>query len=176
MTTSQLLGNFGEFIAALAVVATLFYLAVQVRHSRESVDANTRALDESRKVQMAEAFQARLQNMSANARLMAGSTDLLKLMVKLKEVEWPDSSALDRLGLDAVEQERFEAWNMLQYLNVENLHYQYELGLLDQRFYELVVTEAIKRAGPVWKRVGFVGTLGRPSFHDEIERILALAE
>lgn len=56
ITSAQLLGNVGEFISAIAVVATLFYLAVQVRHSRESVDANTRALDESRKVQMAEAL------------------------------------------------------------------------------------------------------------------------
>ncbi len=34
METAQLLGNFGEFIGALGVVITLFYLAVQVRHSK----------------------------------------------------------------------------------------------------------------------------------------------
>jgi hypothetical protein len=30
-TFAQLLGNYGEFVGAVAVVATLFYLAVQVR-------------------------------------------------------------------------------------------------------------------------------------------------
>ena len=29
METAQLMGNFGEFVGAFAVVATLFYLAVQ---------------------------------------------------------------------------------------------------------------------------------------------------
>ena len=41
---AQLLGNYGEFVGAIAVVATLVYLAVQVRHSKESLDANTKAI------------------------------------------------------------------------------------------------------------------------------------
>jgi hypothetical protein len=31
-STAQLLGNLGEFVGAIAVVATLVYLAIQVRH------------------------------------------------------------------------------------------------------------------------------------------------
>lgn len=42
MDMSQMLGNFGEFFGAIAVVATLFYLAVQVRHGRDATEANTR--------------------------------------------------------------------------------------------------------------------------------------
>ena len=37
---AQLLGNYGEFVGAIAVVATLFYLAVQVRHGKEATEAN----------------------------------------------------------------------------------------------------------------------------------------
>ena len=33
METSQLLGNMGEFVGAIAVVATLLYLAIQLRNS-----------------------------------------------------------------------------------------------------------------------------------------------
>ena len=44
VTTSQILGNVGEFIGAIAVVVTLAYLAVQVRHSREATDTNTRTI------------------------------------------------------------------------------------------------------------------------------------
>ncbi|NKC01281.1 MAG: hypothetical protein GKR90_22670 [Pseudomonadales bacterium] len=40
---AQLLGNYGEFVGAIAVVATLVY-AVQVRHSKDSLEANTAAL------------------------------------------------------------------------------------------------------------------------------------
>lgn len=47
---AELLGNFGEFIGAIAVVVTLIYLAAQVRQSRESMDANTTALEENRRL------------------------------------------------------------------------------------------------------------------------------
>ena len=44
VTTSQILGNVGEFIGAIAVVVTLAYLAVQVRYSKEATEANTRII------------------------------------------------------------------------------------------------------------------------------------
>ncbi len=37
---SQLLGNYGEFIGAIAIVATLIYLAVQLRQNTASVRAS----------------------------------------------------------------------------------------------------------------------------------------
>ena len=39
---SQVLGNWGEFIGAIAVVVTLVYLARQVKHSMAATEANTR--------------------------------------------------------------------------------------------------------------------------------------
>ena len=45
---AQLLGNYGEFIGAIAVVFTLGYLAVQVKHSRQSLDANTKSAEKIR--------------------------------------------------------------------------------------------------------------------------------
>ena len=50
MDTAQLLGNFGEFVGAIAVVATLVYLSVQVGLSRKSLDENTLALEETKKL------------------------------------------------------------------------------------------------------------------------------
>lgn len=41
-TTAQLLGNFGEFAGAIAVVITLGYLAVQVKQNTKSMDRSTR--------------------------------------------------------------------------------------------------------------------------------------
>ncbi len=41
---AQLLGNYGEFVGAFAVVATLVYLAVQIRRDRQATTANTRQL------------------------------------------------------------------------------------------------------------------------------------
>ena len=41
METAQLLGNFGEFFGAVAVVATLAYLAVQIRQNNVLAKAET---------------------------------------------------------------------------------------------------------------------------------------
>ncbi len=57
METAQLLGNFGEFVGAIAVVGTLVYLAVQVGQSKEALVENTRALDENRKLTKADAIR-----------------------------------------------------------------------------------------------------------------------
>ncbi len=47
-TFAELLGNYGEFLGAIAVFGTLAYLAVQVRQSKVALEANTRSIDESR--------------------------------------------------------------------------------------------------------------------------------
>ena len=39
---AQLLGNYGEFVGAVAIVVTLVYLAVQVRQSRQLLEENTK--------------------------------------------------------------------------------------------------------------------------------------
>ena len=44
MEMGQLLGNFGEFFGAIAVVITLVYLAVQVGQSKAATELNTTAL------------------------------------------------------------------------------------------------------------------------------------
>jgi antirestriction protein len=40
MDTAQLLGNFGEFVGAIAVVVTLVYLALQIRQNNKNLSAN----------------------------------------------------------------------------------------------------------------------------------------
>jgi len=39
------IGAIAELVGAIAVVGTLFYLAVQVRHSKDATEANTRSLE-----------------------------------------------------------------------------------------------------------------------------------
>ncbi len=47
METAQLLGNFGEFLAAIAVVVSLVYLARQIHSSSAVVQQNTNAIKAS---------------------------------------------------------------------------------------------------------------------------------
>jgi hypothetical protein len=41
VTTAQLLGNFGEFFGAIAVVVTLIYLAGQLRQNTSALRSST---------------------------------------------------------------------------------------------------------------------------------------
>ena len=59
MDTIQMPRSLGEFVGAIAVVATLVYLALQVRHSKEAMEANTRLLDEGRRLALAQAYENR---------------------------------------------------------------------------------------------------------------------
>ena len=62
MSIAQLLGNFGEFLGAIAVVVTLAYLAIQIRESAKSTESNA----------IAQAASDHLANM----RLIADNAEL----------------------------------------------------------------------------------------------------
>ena len=47
---AQLLGNYGEFLGAIGVIATLVYLAIQVRQSSVLLTHNNAAMEESTKL------------------------------------------------------------------------------------------------------------------------------
>ncbi len=54
METIQMLGSLGEFVGAFAVVATLIYLALEIRQK-------THSLDDGSKLEMTQAYQARAE-------------------------------------------------------------------------------------------------------------------
>lgn len=169
MEASQLLGNFGEFAGAIAVVATLFYLAAQVRHSKDAVNANTESLNENRKLQLAGNYQARTDNICRNSALMAGDESLAGILNKASAAGWPSVESLQ--ALDPIELIRWRAYSSLAYLNIENLHYQYELGMLDEDVFTAAATNVIKVSGESWKELGLT-RMGRTSFHEYIERVI----
>ncbi len=80
MQMAQLLGNFGEFVGAIAVVLTLIYLAIQVRHGRESMEENTQALEENRKLTRAEMERQFVQQWDHVNHLLSENRDTTALM------------------------------------------------------------------------------------------------
>ena len=56
-STAELLGNFGEFIGAVAVVITLVYVAAQVKHGKAALDENTRAIEREYEIKAGEALK-----------------------------------------------------------------------------------------------------------------------
>jgi len=159
---AQLLGNYGEFVGAIAVVVTLFYLAVQVRLGREATEANSVLLEESRKLALANAYQAR-------AEMLADQLIHLRDSPHIGEL---DVANIDPADLDSPEAKRRFAVHLRLFMNVcDNLHYQHEHGFLDENYYERQFTRMIRLAAPKWRTAGIEEP--RDSFSSEVDRLLS---
>lgn len=159
--TLQDFGAMGEVVGALAVVVTLIYLAKQIGQ-------NTHAMEEARKLALAQTYQIRsdaLQEMLIHA---ADSAHIGPIIIKLTELGYPaDVAALDKLS--DMERGRFRMWHIAQQTHWDNMHYQFQQGYLDPEYYEDAFKERVVRLAPTWKALGL--TSGRRSFFAEIERL-----
>ena len=159
--TLQDWGAIGSIIGAISVVVTLIYLSKQVR-------LNTQAMEEGRKLALAQTYQMRstaLQTMLVHA---ADSDHIAPIIMKLTELGYPqDVTALDQLNSE--ERARFRLWQIAQQTHWDNMHYQFQQGYLDREYYEDAFIERVVRLAPTWKALGITG--GRRSFFEEIERL-----
>ncbi len=161
LEVTAVLGNLGEFVGAIAVVVTLFYLAIQVRHGKEATVANTRSLEESRKIALVQTYQARAAESAASLRMFVDS-DVARLTAKGRDS-----------GLGSLTPDELYKVKQFQMNNVERIDasfFAFQHGLLPE--YEDDFVETIKQLGSYWRALGL--RLGRKSFADEVNRILAL--
>jgi hypothetical protein len=158
--TSSILGNIGEFIGAIAVVVTLIYLAAQVRLTREATDANTRQMQEMRKLHLVENYMRRSERVEAGYREGALSNEMSRLIFLI----YKDPEAL-------TEEERFRMreWMHAHMHRLDAQHYQYLNGLLEEEAYQNL-RNTLRRFGPIWKDMGILPV--RQSFQDEIDDAL----
>ena len=159
--TLQDWGAIGEVIGAIAVVITLIYLAKEIR-------LNTHAMDEGRKLALAQTYQMRADALQAMLAQAADSEFIGPIIIKLTELGYPE----DIVALDALtdaERGRFRMWQIAQQTHWDNMHYQYQQGYLDREYYEDAFKDRVVRLAPTWKALGL--TSGRRSFFAEIERL-----
>ena len=107
------LGSLGEFISGLAVVVTLVYLAIQIRH-------NTRAVRSSMHQEMVESTLRIAESVSDNA-------DIARIVLKAEE------------GYDDLTEEellRFEAYAERVFSNFESVFYSYRNSMLEEDLWE----------------------------------------
>jgi hypothetical protein len=71
---------------------------------------------------------------------------------------------------------RYIDWIAARHTDLDNLHYQYQQGYLDEEYYQYRVVCAIRRSAPYWKKFNIFQTNVRPSFAAEIERIMREVE
>ena len=112
MTLNEL-GSLGEFMSGLAVVVTLVYLAIQIRH-------NTRAVRSSMHQDMVESTLRIAESLSDNA-------DIARIVLKADE------------GYDNLTKEeliRFEAYAERVFSNFESVFYSYRNSMLEEDLWE----------------------------------------
>ncbi len=163
--TIEELGALGEFVSAIAVVATLAYLAVQVRQ-------NTHSLEAAQRLALSQTYQLRADALQAMT-VQAAASPIGTVIVKLTEAGYPQNvDALD--ALTAEERGRFRLWQIAQQTHWDNMHFQYQQGFLDEEYYRDAFAERVVRLYPTWKALGLTG--GRASFFAELERLQQATE
>lgn len=155
------LGALGEFLGAIGVMATLIYLAVQIKQ-------NTRAMRENKRLALAQTYQMRADALQSMLVRAASSKTIGPLIVKLTQLGYPtDVSALERVTPE--ERGIFKQWQIAQQTHWDNMFYQYQQGFLDPEYYEDEFKVRVKRLAPTWEALGLLG--GRSSFKQEVDRL-----
>src|SRR5690606_10988016 len=112
----------GELLGAAAVVATLIYLAKQIR-------LHTRAMEDSRKLALAQTYQMRADALQAMLVQAADSEHIGPIIIKLTQNGYPERlESLDLLSAD--ELGRLRQWHIAQHTYWDNMYYQYQQGFL----------------------------------------------
>ena len=162
---TELLDNLGEFIGSIAVVVTLFYLALQVRHGKEATEANTRALDENRRLALAQTYQARAATFIDQLNTQATSDAINEVWTKAR-LEGVDS-------LDAEERSRYGAVMWGTMTRFDAVHFAYQQGFVDDEYFA-GFQQGIRNMAPHWRALNVVE--GRKSFTAFVDEILAAQE
>lgn len=147
-------GAVSELIGALAVVATLLYLAAQIRQNTTSVRAAT--------------FQTIMGAATAFNESLSRDADLLRVFTT-------GLTAYGELGREDAARFHFQILSLVR--RGENFHYQMQLGLLEDEAWEGLRTSLLQLLGtPVartwWKQNE---RLINADFRSFIERQLSLA-
>ena len=131
---------------------------------------NTRSMDESKKLALAQTYQVRsdaLQMMLVHA---ADSQYIGPIISKLTGAGYPeDIGALEHLS--KVERQRFRLWQIAQETHWDNMFFQYQQGFIDEEYYRDSFRKRVRRLAPTWKALNVAGA--RRSFDAEIDSILA---
>ena len=95
---------------------------------------------------------------------MLAESELVPLMLKL------DESGIDSLSAEEVARLRYQEMSNLQ--RMDSTYYAYQLGLLNEEYYQTNFVPAIQAMAPKWKELRLPPM--RSSFVAEVDQILTL--
>ena len=130
---AEVLGNVGEFLGSVAVLVTLVYLAVQVRHSRT-------LLEENRKIALSQVHATKTDIAMRQEEVMMDdvsptSSRKTRAVVQAGMAEGKSQAEAFTLaveGLSLAERLQLTSYNQLQAWHFDNMAYQAELDLLNE--------------------------------------------
>ena len=158
MTIDQL-GSIGEFSSAILLFVSLIYVGWQIRQ-------NTHAT-------RAEIYQLRSDQVQQMMLFQAGSQEMAEIMEKVEGDQGIDVAKIAMLA--PVERRRYQSLQAARRNRIDNMLYQYQNGFLDEEYYTDQVRSRILTLVPIWEALG-LSSSGRPSFLEEIDRIVAEAK
>ena len=152
----EAIGAIAESLGAIGVIATLAYLAVQIRQ-------NTRALEDTRRLSLAQAYERRAQMVHDNLIQLRDSSHALAAMTKFYE------QGTD--GLTDIERHRVMMDQAAQWERIDNVFKQRQLGFIDDEFFESF-EDLVKASVDIAKLLGTYDPLAlKPGLRREVERI-----
>ena len=145
------LKDWAEFVALVAVVGSLIAVVLELRQTQGALQA--------------QAFQARAFDGIAWNIELANNEELDRLDTLIYESEFDPNS------LSIEERRKVIRILTITRIDLDNEHYQYQMGFLDPGFYEGETVEWIRVVPPIWRAFG----LGEPrlDFRREVDRILS---
>lgn len=164
---SELLGNWGEFIGAIAVVLTLIYLAVQVRQNSAQLKASVDAMQ-----------------VTAYQDLMNRITELNRMRIESAEfAELSRRAVRDPSELSEIELERYISYLITLVRHADMAFMQLQKGMLTQAQYHSALgpfTGTIRSSSLGRAHARRVATseysVFEPEFRQELARLVEEAE
>jgi hypothetical protein len=141
---AQLLGNYGEFVGAIAVVVTLAYLAVQVRHGKQLLETN-RNIALGQISQTNAGFRLGVQQRLAEPKVIA-----LREKIEQGSAVYSDAH---KENFDQLSDEEKILWRSVQaqfaIMHDDGL-FQASLGLVDDKTRE-ILEQGVRQSMPYWE-------------------------
>jgi hypothetical protein len=141
---SEILGNIGEFVGSVAVLVTLIYLAVQVRHGKQ-------LLEENRKIALGQVSQTNA-GFRMNLQRYLADPRILEVREKVEEGDAVYSEA-HKENFDQLSAAEKMLWKGIQaqyaIMHDDGL-YQASLGLMDDQDRE-ILERGVKQSVPYWQ-------------------------
>jgi len=117
------IGAIAELLGAIGVIASLVYLATQIRQSREQMGQNTRAM----RAATFQQFDQTLSYAFSNLLNAPGASRVLR------------RGGVDYSQLDEDERWLFGAWISGVLMRVDNGYYQHRTGMLDEAGWQMLL-------------------------------------